>query len=224
MNENAVAIVPKGSVFLLGAVIDESGSMDDVIDETIQGYNIFVDDLKTDQKGKIAFVSTFTFDYKSDSDPILKIVQNGALLENAIPLSRENYRPRGYTPLYDAISQTIVAMEDVVERNNVDKVTLLIQTDGAENRSKEFSHSKVKTLIEKKTTEGWQVVFLGADLANAKDIGVGLGVSGNNSMRYSKSATEQTFRSMSVASSGYRSGGSAEVSLSDKDRKDLGDV
>jgi hypothetical protein len=212
------------NTFLLGAVIDASGSMTDVVDETIQGYNIFVEDIKADQKGKTAFVSTFTFDYQSDKEPILRTVQNGTLLENAISLSHENYRPRGYTPLYDAIGQTIVAMEDVVKQNNVDKVTLMIQTDGAENRSKEFNHSKVKALIEKKIAEGWQVVFLGADLANAKDIGVGLGVSVNNSMRYNKSATGQTFRSMSVASSGYRSGGSAEVSLSDKDRKDLGDV
>jgi hypothetical protein len=199
-------------VCLIAGLIDESGSMTDVRDDTIGGYNTFVETIQKEQAGRKAFVSTFLFDH-SHGNPILRTIQDGGDLAGAVKLTRDNYAPRGSTPLYDAIGQAVTKTRDTAAKSGANKVTFLILTDGHENSSHEFTHAKVKALIDQCSADGWQVIFLGADLTDAHGIGVGYGTSSANAMSFDKSNTKATFSATVSASAAYRSGANASADL-----------
>jgi uncharacterized protein YegL len=217
-------------VTLVAAIIDESGSMTGVAQETINGYNKFVADVQAEQAGKEAYVSTFLFDSghtytngQAVARPTVRTIQDTVKLENAVPLNTSTYQPNGGTPLYDAIGMAISAIDKAVEAKGVNKVTLIIQTDGAENSSREYNHKAVTSMIKDRTDKGWQIIFMGADLANANSIGTNLGVLRANSMSYSKGNTVKAFAAMSNSTTAYRSSlnSSLENALSESDKADL---
>jgi hypothetical protein len=78
-------------------------------------------------------------------------------------------------------------------------------------------------LIKDRQDKGWQIVFMGADLANANNIGVNLGVLSANSMGYSKGKTVEAFAAMSASTVAYRSSMNASLAttLSDSDKQSL---
>ena len=156
---------PKFVSFLL----DETGSMHDVIDDTIGGFNAYVETLKKDG-GDIVF-SLVSFDSNRTqrryvAEPIDKVE----------PLTRSNYRPGAATPLIDASVKIIKATEDAVrKRGDEPSVLVVIQTDGYENASVEYTSADLTALIKEKTATGWQFVFLGAGLDAfdaARDAGI----------------------------------------------------
>ena len=209
-------------VSLIAAVIDESGSMAGVRTDTIGGYNTFIEKIRDEQAGKKAYVSTFLFD-SSHTRPLVRTLQSGVDINAATPLSTANYNPLGGTPLYDAIGLSVASIEKTVKDLGITKVTLLIQTDGEENSSREYRLGAIQALLKQKQEAGWQVIFLGADLSNAVDIGVNLGVSAVNSMAYAKHNTAETFQAMAASTATYRScvGSSAEVTLSAQEKAKL---
>lgn len=229
----ALEVVESGTetiISLVAAVIDESGSMSGVTVETINGYNTFVADVQAEQAGKEAYVSTFLFDLGhtySDGQavmrPLVRTIQDAVPLAQAVPLTTDTYRPNGSTPLYDAIGIAIRSIDESCKTKGINKVTLIIQTDGAENASKEFSHKAVTDLIKDRQDKGWQIVFMGADLANAHNIGVNLGVMASNSMGYSKGKTKEAFSAMSASTVAYRSSmnASLETTLSAAEKQSL---
>ena len=225
----AVEVV-ENLITLVAGVIDESGSMSNVRTETINGYNSFVSSVQEEQKGKTAYVSTFLFDSghvwvdgKAVARPQVRVLQDTAPIERLIPLSESVYSPNGTTPLYDAIGYAINAIDKAVEEKGVNKVTLVIQTDGAENSSKEYTHAQVTKMIEERNARGWQILFLGADLSNAQDIGRGLGIMASNSMSYSKSSTMDTFNAVYTGTQSYRSmrSASSASTLTDEEKAKL---
>lgn len=209
---------PKPTVSLVASLLDESGSMNNVWFETIAGYNTFIKTIQEEQAGKQAYISTFTFD--KHTGPILRVLENGAPLANATLLTDKLYRPRGYTPLFDAIGAALALIDAAVELHGITKVTFMIQTDGAENASVEWKAAAVRAEIEKRQTAGWQIIFLGADLANTYDISHGLGVAAVNTVSYSKGQTESMFSLAAVGTRAYRSvgvtGQSLNISAEDK--------
>lgn len=210
---------------LVAVLIDESGSMMGVRDDTIGGYNSFIDTIQGEQKGRRAYVSTFLFDYTA-GEPVLRTLQNAVDIQEAEPLTEKSYHPRGSTPLYDAIGLAVTQIDRSVTRHRIDKVTFVIQTDGHENASREFNHRAVRSMIEDCTGRGWQVIFLGADLSDARDIGVGLGVQASNSMAYAKGHTQSAFRATASSSGAYRTSGATgqSIHMTDEQKEALGKV
>ena len=87
---------------------------------------------------------------------------------------------RGNTALLDAVGKTINkignAQKHTVEAERAEQVMVVITTDGMENASREFSHSKVRQMIEhQKSKYGWEFIFLGANIdavATAESFGI----------------------------------------------------
>ena len=78
-------------------------------------------------------------------------------------LTPEAYIPGAATPLIDACVKSIRATEEKVQGQ--DKiVSIVIQTDGYENASYEFSNEDLFKLVKEKTAEGWLFTFLGAGI------------------------------------------------------------
>lgn len=187
---------------LLSFILDESGSMESVKTATISGFNEYLNTMKKD-KGEIKFTltlfNTTGIKITLDSKPIAEVPE----------LTNSTYQPNNGTPLYDAIGQTINALDRALKgkESKVKKgelaVVVTIMTDGEENASREFDHKKITDLIAAKTKEGWVFTFLGSN-QDAWVVGQALGVGIQNSMTFSSAQTKGTFTAMATATSNYR--------------------
>ena len=121
-------------VFLL----DVSGSMESCWDDTIGGFNAFVND----QKATGGTLTLIQFDHE------YQVTFERTKIEDVQPLTRATYKPRGSTALLDAIGRLIK------EWKGSANPSVVILTDGLENASHKFTKAHIKDLIETKTKIG----------------------------------------------------------------------
>jgi len=192
MNKNLTEIV---------FILDESGSMGSVKDDTIGGFNEFVE-----QQKKIEGEAIFTFVKFSD---YYKVIEEGALLENIRPLNRETYTPSYSTALLDAVGKTINKVgnrHDTLDKGDKPgKVLFVIMTDGYENASEEFVERNVisKMVKKKRDTNKWEFLFLGADI-DAWRQGGSLGFSRGQSISTDKGKMKKSMKGLSHFTASYR--------------------
>ena len=182
-------------VFLL----DRSGSMESCWDDTIGGFNAFLDE----QKATGGTLTLIQFDHE------YQLTFERTKIDEVTPLTRETYRPRGSTALLDAIGRLI---KDWKASSNP---SVVILTDGYENASHKFTKAHIKDLIEQKTKDGWTFAYLGANqdaFAEASSIGIAPGCT----MNYDANRTPDAMRVLSAAMSCQASGQSQTVDLTSK--------
>lgn len=137
-------------------ILDRSGSMGSMLNETIEGFNSFIDEQKA-VKGK-AKVTLVQFDNKYE------VIYSGVKLKNVPVLDTNTFKPRGMTALLDAIGKTLTEQKERITNEKwADKVIVVILTDGHENASQEFKTDTVKKLTKDAQDEGWSFVYLGAN-------------------------------------------------------------
>ena len=209
-NKKTKLYVKKGQITgptLVAFLLDETGSMMSCKQATISGFNEYIQTLKN-TKQDINFTLTKFNSLKSE------VTHDCVALKDVKELNDQNYVPDNGTPLYDAIGSTIRMTEknkDLKKR----KVLVIIQTDGEENASHEFTRDTICELIKEKEKAGWTFVFLGANIDSYK-VANSIGVKASNTANYSTAKTEHVFRSMALATgvygmSGYSGyGGSAD--------------
>jgi len=164
-------------------ILDESGSMYKCIDDTIGGYNHFINEqIKTNSDGNVSLY-LFSNDYKM-------YYQNKKIDEN-INLSKKNYNPGGSTALLDAIGNTI---NNVSDENPI----IVILTDGYENCSTTYSKAHIKDLIRMKEEIGWKFIFLGAN-QDAIVVASQFGINRNAAMTFNQGNVHETFEGLSAA-------------------------
>jgi hypothetical protein len=86
---------------------------------------------------------------------------------------KEEYEPRGGTPLYDAVGVGVGLLD--AEPEAARRRLLVVVTDGYENASKVHTLASIRELLQRKQNEGWTVLYLGADhdaWAQAEAIGL----------------------------------------------------
>ena len=154
-------------------ILDRSGSMSGLEADTIGGFNSMIEKQKQ-EAGEIA-VTTILF------DNYVETLHDRADLQKIQPMTNKEYYVRGSTALLDAVGSTIqhiAHVHTVMGEDNVPEHTMVvITTDGMENSSKEFTAEAVKRLIEeKKEKNGWEFLFLGANIDAVKAAGhIGIG-------------------------------------------------
>lgn len=173
----------KGRVFV-NIVLDESGSMYNVADDTTGALQQYVDELRKDGNDYRLSVTKFnTF-----AQTVIENQRIASLTKFANTL---NYRPNGGTALYDAIGKSIRSIDGQVGLR--DRVIMVIVTDGYENSSQTYTKARIRNMITELTEEGnWTFVYLSADLDTMAE-SIGLGFSATNYMGYAK-ADGGTFR------------------------------
>lgn len=200
-------------------VLDRSGSMHTVVDDTIGGFNRFVDEQK-----QVPGEATLTLVQFDDQ---YEFVHQNKRLSNVPPLDRKTFVPRGSTALLDAIGRAVNEtgsyLAGLPESERPAKVICVIITDGGENASKEFSREKVFEMITHQQEKyGWQFVFLGAN-QDAIQSGASLGIAKGSSMSYAANAlgTQAAFKSIARCTSQYRMSGDqqSENFFSQEDRQ-----
>ena len=195
-------------------VLDETGSMESIKDDTIGGFNQY---LKGLQEAKDPIFFTLL---KFDSNRV-ETVCNGVPVGEVKPLNADTYRPGAATPLIDACYKAIIATAEKVagrKRN----VTIAIQTDGHENASREYSREQLVDLIKEKTKAGWVFVFLGAGI-DAFSQAASFGISRDTTMTYDRDRSGETFVAMAANTASYAStGDAASMQFSDVQRRATG--
>ena len=122
-----------------------------------------------------AFITTVLFNDE------INIIHDRVKIEDVPILTEKEYYARGCTALLDAVGSTIKHISNIHKyARNTDipsKTLFVITTDGYENSSKEYSMTKVKSMIEEqKTKNRWEFLFLGANIdaiEAASKIGIG---------------------------------------------------
>jgi hypothetical protein len=119
-----------------------------------------------------------------------------------------DYAPANLTPLYDAIGRTVRALEAKVQDG--ENALVVIQTDGQENCSQEYTREAIFSLIDEKKKAGWTFAFLGAD-QDAWLAGRAMGLDRGNVMSYKSAETQAAFRSVATATMAYAGSGGSQT-------------
>ena len=142
-------------------ILDRSGSMAGLEDDTIGGFNAMLRKQK-EEPGE-AFVSTVLFDNETD------VIHDRLALDKVPELTRETYYVRGCTALLDAVGGAIHHIGNIHkyarEEDRPEKTLFVITTDGMENASRRYTRAQVKEMIgRQKEKYGWEFLFLGANI------------------------------------------------------------
>ena len=163
-------------VFLL----DRSGSMESCRQDTIDGFNAFIESQR--QSGGTMTLCLF--------DDKFETVYEKTPIEDVPELTEDTFVPRGGTALLDAMGQ-------VLKMDLSDDAVIIILTDGDENSSRTYTSAHVKDLVNLKP---WKFVYLGANqdaVLAARNMGI------NTSLDYDVNRTPELFRALSQTVSNY---------------------
>lgn len=149
-------------------ILDRSGSMSGLEQDTIGGFNAMLEKQKREE-GE-ALVSTVLF------DSVSTVIHDRLPLAEVPRLSGEEYFTRGCTALLDAVGSAIRHIGNVhkyARREDVPEKTLfVITTDGCENASRRYDYETVRRMIgRQKAKYGWEFLFLGANIDAAAEAG-----------------------------------------------------
>lgn len=152
-------------------LLDKSGSMESVLDDTIGGFNSFV----REQVPLGGTLTLYTFSSRCTCE------YRDLPIEDVPFLTRETYVPHGNTALYDSMGQIL---KDYADKDG----TFVILTDGQENSSRKYTKFHVKDLIEMSKLD---VMYVGVDLESAVEMGI------SNTVAYDPCRTPEMFRLVS---------------------------
>ena len=179
-------------------VLDRSGSMQGSEEITIKALNTYLKNLKKENSIN-ASLTLSTFDSISIDIPISRVS-----VKKLKSFPKDLLRPRGGTPLFDAIGLAIHDLENIDESTDENKV-LVIVTDGFENASKEYTFENISSKIKEKEEAGWLIIYLGADHDAFKQSN-SLNFDRERSMRYSKEDSVDAFRAVTRTTLDYSRG------------------
>lgn len=209
---------PKQPMTVVGFLLDESGSMERLRDDTIGGFNAYVDSLR-ELKAEFTCVkfTTNRFLPLCDSVPVA----------DAPRLSRLNYVPSAGTPLIDAAMELI----DRVARRVVDlrmrghevRPMIVIQTDGEENESRKHTAEQLRSRVKELEGSGWAFNFIGAGVDAYKDAGR-FGIDATRTMSYGLQNSTAAFAAVGRSTRAYAvSGDLAAAAYTSEERHAAGE-
>lgn len=214
----------------INVILDGSGSMGSLVNDTIGGFNQFLQEQQALPGEAILSLCVFN----TDVNP----VHDNIPLANVPLLDKKTYRASGGTALLDAIGSTIDSVgakfAAMKEEDRPSKVLFLIVTDGEENSShlmkeetikygstangkaplvgikKELRYPSkyIKEMVEHQQSKyNWEFVFMGANI-DAFGEGASLGIASRNTLQYTPSAagTKDLYKSISTSTRRFRSG------------------
>jgi uncharacterized protein YegL len=155
-------------------VLDMSGSMHGIREETIGMINAQIETLQEKRKemGKVR-VSLIVFGYRAV--PGVRVVWENVKIQDVAQFTSDDYLPQGMTPMRDGIGSALTLGETLDSGDAEDAVLVITITDGAENSSHEWTAQALADKVkELRDTGRWTFQILGAniDFSNVKDFGV----------------------------------------------------
>ena len=201
-------------------LLDETGSMQAIKDDTVGGFNAYVDTLQKD--GADIVFSLVSFNSHETRPRYV-----AAPIDTIEPLTDDTYRPRAMTPLIDAAVTIINATEDAVTKRDDDPhVVIVVQTDGQENASVEYTRADLAALITEKEAANWQFMFLGAGLdAFTAAHNAGIRLNAEQVVSYDRSRSREVFAETAANLRDFaRSGRREQLHYRHDQRRRVGDT
>lgn len=198
----------KNSLFV-HIVLDASGSMLAAKGPTLKACNDYIEALGDDTVVTVDIFSTRV-----------------SRLRDAVPKGQAKIRPEEYpcvgnTALYDATGGAIQSIDS--KAAGFDRIALVIQTDGRENASREFTLDAIRTLLrDKQDGEGWLIVYLGANIAATTQF-LAMGATPESTMTYDAALSGNAMQAVTRSTLSYsmaqsRYAGRAQAAFTDKER------
>lgn len=161
-------------------ILDRSGSMANLVSDTVGGFNSLI--AKQRKEDGECIVSTVLFDTDRE------VLHDRKPLSEIAELTDRDYVPRGCTALIDAIGSSIKHIGNIhkyAREEDVPEHTLfIIMTDGLENASRHYASDRVKEMIERqKSRYSWEFLFIGANIDAVETAG-SIGISSDRAVDY----------------------------------------
>lgn len=199
-------------------ILDKSGSMSGLENDTIGGFNSMLEQQK--KVGGQCIITTVLFDNRYE------LLHDRMDLRAIRPITLREYSVGGSTALLDAMGKTIhkiaTAQKNTAEDYRAEKVMFVIITDGEENASRYYSSAQVKDMIRRqKERYGWEFIFLGANIDAVETAGR-FGINADRAVDYvaDSKGTQLNYRMMSESVAAFRQCGVIPDSCLDQIRKD----
>lgn len=178
-------------------LLDRSGSMTSIRSETIAGFDAFIAEQRKGPGTCRVTLAQFDDQYEE-----LYVDRDVAVVPTL------ELTPRGSTALLDALGRLIVSAGEKLaalpEHARPGSVVVGVMTDGYENASRDWTHERIKGLIELQTRDyGWAFLYLGAD-QDAIEEGSKMGFAAQKSMSYSRGKAEKVMGDMGANVGAYR--------------------
>ena len=208
----------KNNITELVFILDRSGSMAGLEQDTIGGFNAMIE--KQKKEDGECYISTVLFDNVSE------VLHDRVRLSDIKPMTDKEYTVRGCTALIDAIGSAIHHIGNIhkyARPEDVPEHTMfIITTDGMENASQRYSSDEVKKMIERqKEKYGWEFLFIGANI-DAVETARRYGINEDRAVNYNADAkgTGILYESVACAVSNVRRCASLDNSWREKMDKD----
>jgi uncharacterized protein YegL len=192
----------------VGIALDRSGSMEMMREPTITGFNEHLQTIKDNaMKGGDTRVSLVTF----GGDVTTEFVNLPA--DKIRPLTNAMYKPRGSTPMYDAVGDLLQELEEYDVTFLDIAFLVIVISDGQENASRRYNRNQIAQRIQRlKATGRWTFAYVGAnqDLYEAQDFGFS-----TTTWVYNPTGTARLYDNMSMCTDSYftaRGSGASSVS------------
>jgi uncharacterized protein YegL len=187
----------------IALVIDRSGSMGNLREDTIGGINTLLEEQKKADGEVRITIAQFDDQYEVSHDFVD--------LEEIKQFTEEDYVPRGMTALLDGIGITMdnlgQRLAEMDESERPSKVLMCIITDGYENSSKEYTKERIQEMIShQEDVYNWDVTFMGAGL-DAVDVANSYGIKSGKALVYDTGKMDVAFTTMSKSALRCRAGG-----------------
>ena len=199
-------------------ILDKSGSMSGLENDTIGGFNSMLEQQK--KVGGQCIITTVLFDNRYE------LLHDRMDLRAIRPITRREYSVGGSTALLDAMGKTIqkiaTAQKNTAEDYRAEKVMFVIITDGEENASRYYASAQVKDMVRRqKERYGWEFIFLGANIDAVETAGR-FGINADRAVDYvaDSKGTQLNYRMMSESVAAFRQCGVIPDSCLDQIRKD----
>lgn len=182
-------------------ILDESGSMTSIYEQALGGANETIQTIRSaqasaaDQKQFLTFV---TFD-SGDRESVRTIIDTMPIAQ-VKDLTKDDYRPNGCTPLYDAMGKSLTALEQKVTED--DQVLVTIITDGMENSSREYSGAGVCEIVKRLRAKGWTFVYIGAN-QDAVEVAKSMNIDNAMNFQATHEDTRRMWNEYRESTSGY---------------------
>lgn len=165
---------------LIAALLDRSGSMHAIAEDTCGGFDAFI----AGQRGGSGTTRVTLAQFDSDYEIVYRD-------RDVAEVPALELHPRGSTALLDAVGRFITevgaGLDALPEGDRPGDVTVLVMTDGYENASTEWKLQAVRDLIaHQETVYSWDFVFLGANM-DAVAVGERMGFARGKSLTYAAS-------------------------------------
>ena len=147
-------------------LIDRSGSMQGLVEDVVGGFNAFVSTQKSETGDCTMTLVQF------DSQNPFEVIHDATPISQVPDLTRNQYQPRGMTPLFDALGDLVTSVDGrLTGLGTAEDQIVVVFSDGMENASRRWTRPTLFEAIEARKAAGWTFVYLGANQDSYEEAG-----------------------------------------------------